>query len=118
MRSDKPRCFLIFSTLLYFGVAFFIPVYAPFLEDLYFSSFTWEQALVIRFVLTGMAALSIPLAVAVLPLLDGAALAKPGGSHCHGIAAAGRDRGGAEGGIWGVENGLARPEHHGLCLHR
>jgi hypothetical protein len=58
MKSDNTRRLLILFTLLYFGVAFFIPVYAPFLEDLYFSSFTWEQALVIRATLAGIAALS------------------------------------------------------------
>jgi hypothetical protein len=58
MRSFVPRRVLIVFTLFYFGVALFIPVYTPFLEDLYFSSFTWAQALVIRVSLAGMAALS------------------------------------------------------------
>jgi hypothetical protein len=58
MKFDNPRFILIFFTLLYFGTAFFIPVYTPFLQDLYFSSFSGEQVLVIRVSLTAMAALS------------------------------------------------------------
>jgi hypothetical protein len=58
MKFDNPRRILTFFTLLYFGAAFFIPVYTPFLQDLYFSSFSGEQALVIRVSLTAMAVLS------------------------------------------------------------
>jgi len=58
MKFDNPRRILALFAALYFGIALFIPVYTPFLEDLYFSSFTWEQAIVVRAVLTGMAGLS------------------------------------------------------------
>lgn len=58
MKLDNPRRVLIGFSIVYFGIAFFIPVYTPFLRDLYFSSFNWEQWLVVRFILTGMAALA------------------------------------------------------------
>lgn len=58
MKLANPRHVVIAFTLPYFGAAFFIPAHTPFFEDLYFSSFDWAQALVIRVTLTGMAALS------------------------------------------------------------
>lgn len=58
IKLDNPRRVLIGFSIVYFGIAFFIPVYTPFLRDLYFSSFNWQQWLVVRSILAAMAALA------------------------------------------------------------